>query len=258
MARKDIGKIDNQMLLGNYQAFRFYVLRHSIVVVLLFFSTLIIANSAASQENDRLLVLIRSGVSLPLGAYRHSSDENGGFATTGFVVSAEAVWYFSKHLGAGLSASYNLHTVDVAALGRFRMNHDPFLSNIIIRSDPWLMVTAMPGLYFRYPLSQKFSATADVHAGLLYGRTPYQLFKPDYYLLPDTWQEKTSAQDYKFSWMAGAALQYQATSCIALVLAADVCADQLQFNFITGSGERTDQLKMAFVNLSAGIRLIIF
>jgi hypothetical protein len=224
----------------------------------LFGLLMMVAIPAGAQENSKLWVGIRSGVSLPLGAYRQSPDENGGFATTGFAVTAEAAWFFSKHLGAGLSASYNLHTVDVAALGRFRMNHDPFLSNIIIRSDPYLMVTAMPGLYFRYPISQRFTATADMHAGLLYGRTPYQLFKPDYYLLPDTWQEKTSAKDYKFSWMAGVALQYQATPCIALVAAADVCADQLQFNFVTGSGQRTDILKMAFVNLSAGIRLIIF
>jgi hypothetical protein len=247
------------MHLRKLQNIRFYKKSYSTKLCLALFVFLIfIAQSVCAQENSRLWAGIRSGVSLPLGAYRQSPDENGGFATTGFTVMAEAAWFFSKHLGAGLSASYNLHTVDVAALGRFRMNHDPFLSNIIIRSDPYLMVTAMPGLYFRYPISQRFTAKADVHAGLLYGRTPYQLFKPDYYLLPDTWQEKTSAQDYKFSWMAGASLQYQASPCIALVVAADVCADQLQFNFVTGSGKRTDTLKMAFVNLSAGIYISIF
>ncbi|NCA84786.1 MAG: hypothetical protein EOM83_04340 [Clostridia bacterium] len=226
--------------------------------LLMFGLLLLITKPSASQENEQLWIGIRSGVSLPLGAYKNSPDEMGGFARAGFSVIAETAWFFSKHLGAGISASYNLHTVDVAALGRFRMNKDPFLSNIIIRSDPYLIITAMPGIYFRYPISTKFTATANLHVGLLYGRTPYQLFKPDYYLLPDTWQEKTSAQDYKFSWMAGVAVQYQATPCIGLVVAADVCADQLQFNFVTGSGERTDKLKMAFVNLSAGFRLSIF
>lgn len=214
-------------------------------------------SAAAQAQNHPSFVSLQSGLSIPFGGYSSTKLEEGSFTQTGFNATAEGAWFFSKHFGAGLSAGLNLHPVDVSALGRAQVNNEPFLTDVTIRSEPYRVITVMPGLFVGFQLSEKWFINGKLLAGMLHGKTPYQLYKPDYYLLPDEWEEITSSTDYKFSWQAGFTIHYQVTSCIAISLNSSILYDELQFTFQTAQGSRTDNRKIGMINLMPGINIIL-
>jgi hypothetical protein len=225
---------------------RFY---YSTLVLLSF---LLLAQSFNIFAQEEARFGLRSGVSIPLFGYRAQNLDDGSFAQTGFLVSGEGVYFFTKHLGAGLTGSLALHPVDVIALARARVKTFPFLSDLTIRSEPYTIITMMPAFFYKYDLTKKWSLRAILAAGLIYAKTPYQLYKPDYYLLPDTWEEKTSAQDWKFSWQPGLAINYQLSPCVNLVLNTGFMVRHMEFNFSTAEGIRTDKTEMSTIDLTLG------
>lgn len=198
---------------------------------------------------------MRSGISIPFGKYAEKNLDDGCFTLAGFNITVEGAWFFKAKLGVGASVGMNLHPVDVASLGRVRVDNDPFLNSVVIRSEPYLIITAMVGPYFQLPVSSRFSLSAKLLGGLLYGKTPYQLYKPDYYLLPNNWAEITSAKDWKFSWQTGLGVRYNLSSCIDLIFDTDLYYDQLSFNFNTNQGLRTDKKTISFINTTVGFRV---
>lgn len=221
---------------------------------ILFVITGIAANTVTGQSHPAY-VSLQSGVSIPIGGYSGTTLDESSFTQTGFNTTFEGAWFFSGHFGAGLSAGLNLHPVDVSALGRAQVNNEPFLTDVIIRSEPYRIITVMPGLFAGFRLSEKWFVSGKFLAGLLYGKTPYQLYKPDYYLLPDEWEEITSDTDYKFSWQAGASVLYQLSACIGISINAGLVYDELQFTFQTARGTRTDTRKIGMINLMPGINI---
>lgn len=214
---------------------------------------LLLHQYATCQQEAESFVAIQSGVSIPFGGYRSAVLFEGSFTQPGFTVSTDGAWFFSRHFGAGISASLNLHPVDVVALGRAQVNYDPFLSDVTIRSEAFRIITVMPGIYAGFRPFEKWSFTGKINAGFLQGKTPYQLYKPDYYLIADNWNEVTSATDSKFSWMAGIRIAYAVSPCIGISLNSDVLYDKLKFNFRTALNTRTDERVIAMVNLLLGI-----
>jgi opacity protein-like surface antigen len=208
------------------------------------------------QARDKQsFVGLRSGISIPIGGYAAKELDGGSFTQAGFNVTIDGAWFFKPKFGIGGSVGLNLHPVDVVALSGERINSDPFLNNVVIRSEPYKIITAMGGVYFQLPFGNGFSFSAKLLGGLLYGKTPYQLYKPDYYLLPNNWAEITSAQDWKFSWQTGFGLRYNLSSCIDLIFDTGLFYDQLAFNFNTFSGLRTDTKTIAFINTTVGFRI---
>lgn len=209
----------------------------------------------SSAQQIQSFVALRSGVSFPFGDYKAANLDKGSFTQAGFNISAEGAWYFSKNIGAGISAGLNLHPVDVASLGREQVNREPFLTDVVIRSEPYWIITVMPALFAGYRFADKLEVNGKLGAGLLSGRTPYQLYKPDYFLLPDDWVEVTSDKDHKFSWQAGLGIAWEISSCVGLSLRSDVLYDTLDFTFKTASGKRTDKRRIAMINIVAGFNI---
>lgn len=220
-------------------------------------SILIVSLQISSAQQLQSFAGIRSGISFPVGGYKSTTLDEGSFAQAGFNVTAEGAWYFSKHLGIGLSAGLNLHPVDVASLGRAQVNREPFLTNVMIRSEPFRVITVMPALFAGHRITGKLTLFGKLGAGLLYGETPYQLYKPDYYLLPDEWEEVTRASDQKFSWQGGLGITWEISSCAGVTLQSDVIYDTLEFTFYTASGPRADSRQIAMINLLAGIHFYL-
>ena len=223
----------------------------------IFFLLFCLAIQAAPAQDLPSFVGVRSGISFPVGDYSATDLERGSFTRPGFNVTAEGAWYFSKYLGAGLSAGFHLHPVDVASLGRAQVNREPFLTDVVIRSEPYRVITIMPAIFGGYRITQNIALNGKIGAGLLYAQTPYQLYKPDYYLLPDDWEEITSASDQKLSWQAGIGITWKISSCLGLTLQSDVMYDTLEFTFNTASGPRTDKRQIALINLLAGVNLYL-
>jgi hypothetical protein len=214
---------------------------------------LLLVNIAMAQDKPSFAT-IRGGASFPVGAYHQKNLEDGSFALTGFNVSAEGAWFFHKNFGVGVSGGINFHPVDVGVLGWEKVQSDAFLEDLYIRSDPYKIITAMGGFYTQIPILDKFSFTGKLLAGMLWGQTPYQLYKPQYFLTGPDFYEITPATDYKFSWQAGIGLRYNISPCFGLVLDSDFMYDKLSFQFNSNSGIRVEEKIVSFINTTLGIR----
>ena len=226
-----------------------YLLRS---IIFIGFGLSILCTSAQDKPS---FVGLRTGVSIPFSKYAAKDLDEGSFTQAGFNVAIDGAWFFKPKFGVGGAVGLNLLPVDVASLGRARVDKDPFLSSVVIRSEPWKIIIAMIGPYFQFPISSKFSFSAKLLGGLLYGKTPYQLYKPDYYLLPDDWAEITPATDMKFSWQTGIGIVYNLNTCIDLALDADLFYDKLAFGFNSSTGYYTDERTIAMINTTLGLRI---
>jgi len=216
---------------------------------------LLLPTTLATAQEKPSFIGFRSGISIPFGNYAATTLDGGSFAQLGYNITADGAWFFRPKLGVGASVGMNWNPIDVNSLSQARVNADWFLTSVVIRSEPFTVLTAMGGIFVQLPFGTKFAFSGKLLGGLLYGQTPYQLYKPDYYLLPDDWAEITSAQDSKFSWQTGFGLRYMLSPCIDLILDTDFFYDKLQFNFITSSGTRTDTHTIAIINTTLGFRI---
>lgn len=225
------------------------------IICFLFINIFIILFLTAHTQDKPSFVGLRTGISIPYGNYASKNLDDGSFTQAGFNVAIDGAWFFKPKFGVGGSVGLNLLPVDVASLGRARVDKDPFLNSVVIRSEPWKIITAMFGPYFQLPLSSRFSVSAKLLGGMLHGKTPYQLYKPDYYLLPDNWAEITPAKDWKFSWQTGIGIVYKLSTCIDLALDADLFYDKLAFGFNSSTGYYTDERTIAMINTTLGFRI---
>jgi len=221
--------------------------------LILLLSSFLLTGISFAQEKPSFFA-VRGGVSIPIGKYHEKDLDGGSFTLTGFNVSTEGAWFFHQKFGVGASAGINFHPVDVGVLGWEKVQADPFLDDLYVRSDPYKIITAMAGFYTQLPVKGKFFFTAKILCGLLWGQTPYQLYKPDYFVVGPAYFEITPATDYKFSWQAGMGFRYNISPCFGLVLDSEIMYDKLEFNFKTGSGYRTDERIISFINTTLGVR----
>lgn len=225
-------------------------LKHFVFLIILVYGV-----DCLMAQDKPSFIGIRGGASFPYGKYQAKTLDGGSFTLTGFNVSAEGAWFFMKKLGIGASVGVNMHPVDVSSYGWERVVNIPLLVDVTIRSDPYLVLTAMAGPYFQTPISKKFSFTSKLLVGLLYGKSPYQLHKAEYYPFGLVYEEKTSATDYKFSWQAGIGFRYDISPCFGLVFDSEIFYDKLIFGFNTSQGGvRYDEHIISFINTTLGIR----
>lgn len=220
----------------------------------LLLAIIIIGIQNITAQDKPSFIGIRGGASIPYGAYHNNSLDGESFAMTGFNVSAEGAWFFKPKFGVGASAGFNYHPVDVSSLGWKVVQNDPAMKDVTVRSDPYQIITAMAGFYTQLPIKGKFSFTGKLLGGLLYGKTPYQLYKPEYVLFGPQYFEITPSKDYKFSWQAGIGFRYDISPCFGLVLDAEIFYDKLTFGFYAGKGIRYDEHIISFINTTLGLR----
>jgi hypothetical protein len=221
-----------------------------LIATLLF---LMLAISMTAQQKPSF-VSLQAGPSFPVAKFHGKELPDGSFALTGLSASVEGAWFFKSWLGVGASAGMNLHPVDVGYLGYEKIQDDPFIKDLTIRSDPYLSFSLYSGLFFQFPLVERLSVTAKMMGGIIYAQTPYQLYKVEYEMIGDVWNEITSAGDFEGSFLAGAGLRYDLNDCIGFSLQTDYTYNVMEFNFKLSNGTtRTDEMVMSFVNLKAGI-----
>lgn len=218
---------------------------------------LILLSSMCWSQEKKSFAGLQGGISFPIGKYRQPTLDRGSFALKGFSASVEGAWFFHRNAGVGASAGFAMHPVDVGLLGWEKVKADPFLQDVTIRSDPYIILTGMGGIYGRYNLFRKLDVTGKLLGGLLYGKTPYQLYKPVYFMVGPEYYEITSAKDWKFAMQAGLGAEYGITPCYDLFLSGELVYSELIFGFNSATGYREDPRVISFINISLGIRFRI-
>jgi len=224
--------------------------RHLLIVLFLIVSSVSIA-----QKNS--FFSVGSGVSIPVGIYGGTNYDESCFTTAGINLNVEGAWYFLPYLGLGAQVGFNLHPVDVGALGYARVQNDPFLQDVTTRSEAYQMITAGIGPYTSWRLWKDLSFHGKLLAGMIFGKTPYQVFEPTYFVVGPRYEVKTSAQDYGFILIPGIGFQYDVSPCIGLKIDSEFYYHEMIYGFNTGSSTRYDYRTTSFINVSFDLVVIL-
>lgn len=211
--------------------------------------TFVISGSLLAQEKDSFVGLL-GGASFPVGKYAAKNLDDGSFTMPGFTVGIEGAWFFKPWLGVGGQFGLNFHPVDVSSLGYEKVKNDPFLQDVTIRSDPYQIITGTIGLFSQWNFWKKLSLQGKILGGMMWAKTPYQLYKPEYFLVGPEYFEITSSKDWNLAITAGAGIQIDVSSCIAFRIDADYTYSKMVFGFRTASQTRYEYRTISFINTS--------
>lgn len=200
---------------------------------------------------------IKGGLSIPVGEYASTNLDNGCFTQLGFNVNAEGAWFFKNYLGIGGQFGFNLHPVNVGVLGWEKVQDDPFLQDLIIRSEPYQIITANIGFYSKWNFWKLMSLHGKLLGGMMWAKTPYQLYKPEYFLVGPEYFEITSSRDWNLMGLGGIGLQFDLSPCIALRLEGEYQFSKMIFGFTTASGIRYEYRNISFVNTTLGLIILL-
>lgn len=217
---------------------------------------LCLASLSLSAAEKKVFLQLRSGTSVPLLEYAAPRLDDGCFTTTGFSASVAASIDFTNHWGLIALAGFNLHNVDVGYLGYEKVQADPFLLDVTIRSEPYRILTFLAGPTYNTALSHRFNLQAAAMAGYFGSRTPHQIYKPVYFLTGPEFFEITSTLDRSFAWGVSTTVSYEITPFYELGLTTDFMRSAAAFRFQTPDGNlRTDHRKISMLNISLNLML---
>ncbi len=222
------------------------------IVLTLFLIFLFIATFAGDGKS---FISLHSGVSLPTGDYSANSLDYGCFTSTGVSFGAEGVWFFWKNIGIGADVNYSLHTVDAIGLATEMVRVDQFLVDMTVRSDPYTMLTTMAGFYYSFNIKQKITIQPKLLAGVMFGKTPWQLFEPTFYLLGPSYFKTTSSRDRSFAVKPGISISYQINNCIALGMQANYTMSNMIFGFYTYDGMEYRNRRIRYLDLGLALKI---
>lgn len=219
-----------------------------------FYFFLLISISVYSQ-NNKFSVDVSSGLSLPIGKYSGQVLNEGSFTKPGGNVLLNINWLAKPPFGVRISIGGSMHPVDVASLGWVKVASDPFLSDISIRSDPYLPLTAMGGVFYEKAIFQKVKFQGGVNAGMMNIQTPYQLNKPKYYLFGPEYFEITAAKDYTFVFQFALDFEYEIREGWSLIVHSSYNHANAEFTFWTANDIRVDRRPISYILANFGFRL---
>jgi hypothetical protein len=206
-------------------------------------------------QSERFAFGIRSGLSLPVGAYAAKQLADGSFTLPGFAAVGEASLLVYQDFGLVLQGGVQFHPLDVGALGWAKVLDDPFLQDVYIRSEPYRIIHAVGGIDYRHKLGKGFILGTKALGGIFFSQTPFQVYRPTYFITGPDFFLITSASDRSFAYGAGLDISYQINDCLQLNLGTDYLRSRAAFGFISAGSQRVEWRNIVFLNMLFGIRL---
>lgn len=223
------------------------------LILLLIFSFIAILSKAQTIE-----LSLQSGASVPLFDFASTNLSDGSFTMTGFSGTAQLKANFNEDWGVAIQSGIQLNPIDVSLLGYEKVKADPFLDDLYIRSDPFKTIEFTGGPTYSRQLIQHLSLEAKLDAGLMIASTPYQLNKPNYFIVGPAYFEITPSTDYCFTFGGGIALIYEVSSCYSIGLSSEYLQAAGKFKFIQGQSERIDERNINLWNNNLAIIIKLF
>jgi hypothetical protein len=223
---------------------------------LLLVSLVLLSGITSIAGEGKSYLSLRTSFSIAVGDYGKNDLDVGCFTTYGMSFGAEGAWFFWKNIGVGLDVNYSLHSVDAIALATEKVRVDQFVVDMRVRSEPYSILTIMSGFYYSLELTEKLSLQPKLMGGIMFGKTPFQLFEPTFFFLGPSYYKVTSSRDYGFALKTGLLIKYDLSNCIAIGVNADFTYSHLIFGFKTVGGNHEDrERKISYLDL--GLQLII-
>lgn len=224
-----------------------------LIFVLLFISGF---SNIQAQQGPSYFAL-HAGVSVPFGKFSSYNLQESSFAMTGITASADGAWFFLPYLGVGGEFGYNQQPIDVSVLGYEKVQADPALEDLTIRSEGFQTMSAAAGAYANWNFWKSFSLTGKLLGGWTWGKTPYQLYKPKYFMVDPGWYEITSAKDNGFIVIPGIGLQYNVSPCIGVKAESELYYRNMQFGYSRFGEVYYIDRTVSFVNITLGLVVLL-
>ena len=93
--------------------------------------------------------------------------------------------------------------------------------------------------------------------GVMWAKTPYQLYKPEYFLVGPDYFEITSSKDRSPMILVGAGIQVEVSPCIAFRVEGEYQYSKLVFGFNSATGPRYEYRTISFVNTTLALIIIL-
>lgn len=219
------------------------------LILSLLLISLFIYNTAYSQS----FFSLKGGYSMPLGKYASNSLEDGSFAMSGLSFGVDGAWFFYKNIGVGADVSYTLHSVDAVGIATQLVYSDPFLSDMRVRSEPNTMLSTLGGIYYSLTLTERLSIEPKFLAGMMWTKTPFQLYEPEYFMVGPGYYKITSSKDHSFAYKTGLSIKYQLSNCVLVGVHADFTHSSMSFGFYNSQGLYYKNRNYSFLDLGLGL-----
>lgn len=220
--------------------------------------SVIIYSLFANAQDAKFSISLRGNLSTPLGSYAGNDYKKSSFTQSGISFGGELTWNISKKLGLVLDFNQTYHPVNTSDLGAAMVNNDAFLLDIYIRSESYSYSTTLIGAAYKIQIKEKLYVNPKLLIGIMYGKTPYQLFFPEYYLVGPEYFTITSSKDYGLAFKGGANLVYAFNQYVAMDLNFDLTYSKLKFGFNNYSGLNYKERDILFTNIGLGLILKVF
>ncbi|PLX10203.1 MAG: hypothetical protein C0598_10955 [Marinilabiliales bacterium] len=219
---------------------------------------LVLINFSISAQSENLSISIRSNLSSPWGEYAGNDIDKSCFTLHGVSFGSELTWHINQKIGLVLDFNQTFHPVNTSELGTAMVNEDNLLLDLYIRSEAYSLSTTLLGTNYRIKINEKLSVNPKILIGVMYGKTPYQLFFPEYYLYGPSYFTITSSKAYGLAFKGGANLIYAFNNYVAMDLNFDLTYSKLKFGFYEYSGHVYRIRNILFTNIGVGLILKVF
>ncbi|NPD83139.1 hypothetical protein HNS38_00090 [Lentimicrobium sp. L6] len=211
----------------------------------------------SSAQETKSFFSVKGSYSIPVGDYAAYDLDKGGFTTEGISLGAEGAWYVYKNIGFGADITYSLHSVDAIGIANKKMEDAILLNQLYVRSDPYKMMTTLVGFYYSINVINRLTIEPKLLGGMMFGKSPWQLFEQELYLLGESYYKITSSKARSFAFKAGVSFKYELSSCLALSLFADYSQSDLSYGFYSSSGDLSyKDRKTAYFDFGVGLVLL--
>lgn len=211
-----------------------------------------------SLNAQHLRLDFRPTLSVPLGDFSSKYLDGGSFALTGFSGGIGLQMSIKSGFSVRIQAAAARHAIDVSALGYEKVQQDPFLEDVYIRSEAFSNNMLLTGPVYSLNLAEKISLETSLLAGLAQSQTPYQLYKPKYFLTGPAFYEITTATDYSFIWGVSTVFMIDFGRCYQLGFSAEWLRTKAVFRFDSASGFRNDERVISLLNLGLAFSVKLF
>lgn len=206
-------------------------------------------------QHGNSFVGARFGPALPMGEFASHDYGNGGYALLGKSYGAEAAWFVTPKIGFGADISFSTFGFASGYFAEDYIESEPAFSHVDLLSGPYSVKTFMGGAFYKLPVIGSFFSTFKLMGGFFMARTPDQFFGVDAYSLGKTYFWKTAARNTKFTFLAGASLEYKLYQKVSLLLQADFTYAKPGFPFTKGGLNYVDYMQMPIFQLLPGINV---
>lgn len=211
-----------------------------------------------SQPADKVHLSLSAGLSVPVLDYSSNDLSKSCFTQPGMALTGIFDWRMYRQISLGIEASLFQHPVNVSSLGAAKVLNDPFLQDLYIRSDPYRLVGLFPRISYVFLLRKEVRLSVNGAVGPMWSRTPYQLYKPEYFLAGPPYYEITESRDLSLAYGLGVDAAFYVHPYLSFLLSVDAKETRAAFGFLTASGTRTDHRRISMFNISAGLYLTLY